>query len=103
MDHRTDPTELDEALARILAEPTWAQQILTATAGHLRVEEPFLVLTDADLTATLDLVTELVVGHLPTAVADEAIQRAAAVIPERHPRETCDTYAMRLLAAARNV
>lgn len=100
MAHRTDPTDLDEALARILTEPTWARQILTATAAHLRTEDPFLVLTDTDLTATLDMVTELITGHLPLAVADEAMERASATLPPRHPRETCDTYAARLLQSA---
>ncbi|MFC9036824.1 hypothetical protein [[Kitasatospora] papulosa] len=94
---------LDLQLQRLLTEPSWAQQILTATAGQLRIQDPFLVLTDGDLTATLDMVTELITGHLPLAVAEQAMQRAAAVLPERHYRETCDTYALRLLKAARNV
>lgn len=110
MDHPTDPPEvvealatMDDTIARILGTPPWAQQILTATAGHLRTEDPFLALTDNDLTATLDMVTELVTGHLPLAVAEDAMQRVAAVLPERLYRETCDTYALRLLKAARNV
>jgi hypothetical protein len=103
MAHRTDPTDLDEALARILSEPTWARQIITATACHLQTEDPFLTLTETDLTATLDMVTELITGHLPQVVADEAAERAAAVLPPLHPRETCDTYALRLLHAARSL
>lgn len=110
MDHSIDPSVLaearatmDDTLARILTEPSWAQQILTATAGHLRVEDPFLTLTDSDLTATLDMVTELITGHLPAVVADEAMNRAAAVLPERHYRETCDVYGLRLLHAAKGI
>ncbi|RUP66733.1 hypothetical protein SSPNP10_15840 [Streptomyces sp. NP10] len=95
--------DLDDTLARILDTPSWAQQIVTATAGHLRTEDPFLALTDEDLTATLDMVTELITGHLPTAVAEEAMQRVAAVLPQRHYRETCDAYAWRMLQAARAI
>ena len=110
MSHPTDPpavaealATMDDTLARILTTPSWAQQILTATAGHLRVTDPFLVLTDEDLTATFDMVTELITGHLPAAVAEEAQDRAAAALPPRHYRETCDAYALRLLTAARTV
>lgn len=94
---------MDDTITRILDTPSWAQQIVTATAGHLRAEDPFLALTDTDLTATLDMVTELVTGHLPLAVAEDAMARATAVLPERLYRETCDTYALRLLKVARNV
>jgi len=94
---------LDDTLTRILDTPSWAQQILTATAGHLQTEDPFLALTDTDLTATLDMVTELVTGHLPVAVVDDAVQRVASVLPQRNYRETCDTYAFRLLQVARSV
>lgn len=99
----SETTDMDALLARILTEPTWAQQILTATAGHLRVEDPFFALTDTDLTATLDMVTELITGHLPLPVAQEAMDRAAAVLPQRHYRETCDAYGLRLLHAAKDL
>ena len=110
MDHPTDPPEvvealttMDDTITRLLTQPSWAKQILTALAANLCTEDPFLVINATDLTATLDMVTELITGHLPLAVAEQAMQRAAAVLPERHYRETCDTYALRLLKAARNV
>lgn len=110
MDHSIDPSVLaearasmDDTLDRILTTPSWAQQIVTATAGHLLTEDPFLALTDEDLTATLDMVTALITGHLPQAVAEEAMQRVSAVLPQRHYRETCDVYAWRMLQAARGI
>lgn len=110
MAHPTDPPGLaealatmDETLARLRTEPSWAQQILTATAGHLRIEDPLLALTDEDLTATFDMVAELITGRLPAVVAEQAMTRAADELPSRHYRETCDTYALRLLTAARGL
>jgi hypothetical protein len=101
--HRTDPTELDKALARILAEPTWAHQILVATAVGLAIEEPFLVATIGDIDAALTSVAECLLAHLPDVVADEAMERAASVIPVPLPRETQSAYAIRLRAAAKAV
>ena len=110
MDHPTDPPEvvealatMDDTIARILDTPPWAQQILTAAAGHLRTEDPFLTLTDNDLTATLDMVAELLTGHLPLAVAEQAMERAAAALPLLHHRETCDAYAWRIDQIARGL
>ena len=94
---------LDLQLQRLLTEPSWAQQILTATAGQLRIQDPFLVLTDNDLTATLDMVAELLTGHLPLAVAEQAMERAAAALPLLHHRETCDAYAWRIDQIARGL
>ncbi|MFI6862628.1 hypothetical protein ACIBKZ_22495 [Streptomyces sp. NPDC050421] len=103
MAHRTDPTELDKALARILAEPTWAHQILVATAVGLAIENPFLVATTADIGAALVSVAECLLSHLPDVVADEAMERARAAAPMPYPRETHSAYALRLRAAAEAV
>ena len=97
---RIHPTPLDEALARILSEPSWAQQILTATAVTLATEEPFLVATTADIDSVLTSVAELLLSGLPEVVADEAMERAASALPMPGPRETQSTYALRLRAAA---
>lgn len=103
MDHRTDPTDLDEALARILAEPTWARQIIEAVCVALRTEDPFLTLTLADLDALLTSTSELLLSHLPAVVIEEAEDRAANTLPLIGPRETHDAYATRLHRAARNL
>ncbi|MFI8865325.1 hypothetical protein ACIGNW_00180 [Streptomyces sp. NPDC053707] len=107
MTHPTDPPELaealatmDETLARILTEPSWAHQLLTATAVGLAIEEPFLVATTADIDAAITSVAECLIYHLPDVVVEDVLERAAAVVPKPRPRETHSQYALRLRAAA---
>lgn len=97
---RIDPTPVDEALAQLLTEPTYGAQILIATAATLQAEDPFLALTDQDLTAVLGSVSECLVGHLPPVVADEAYGRATAALPAIGYRERHADYAVRLLPVA---
>lgn len=94
---------MDATLARILAEPTWARQLLVATAVGLAIEEPFLVATTADIDAHLTSVAECLVSHLPDVVIGEAMERARVVLPAPGPRETQSQYAIRLRAAAETV
>lgn len=96
-------TDMDALLARILAEPTWAKQIIDAVTIALVTEDPFLVLTLADIDALLTSTSECLLSHLPNVVIEEAEQRAAAVLPLIHPRETADAYALRLRAAAKDL
>jgi hypothetical protein len=91
---------MDATLARILAEPTWAHQLLVATAVGLAIDEPFLIATTADIDAALTSVAECLIHHLPDVVIDEVMERAAAVVPMPLPRETQSQYALRLRAAA---
>ncbi|MEV6313379.1 hypothetical protein AB0M10_32920 [Streptomyces sp. NPDC051840] len=100
---RIDPTPLDEALARILSEPSWAQQILTATAATLRAEDPFLTITYYELNKAFDRAWADITHGLPAVVAHEAREAAAIALPLTHPRETCDAYAWRMLQAARGI
>ncbi|MGW1814092.1 hypothetical protein ACWCQM_11100 [Streptomyces sp. NPDC002125] len=107
MDHSIDPDIVAEALAtmddtlhRLTTEPTWAHQILVATAVGLAIEEPFLVATRADIDAALTSVAECLLAHLPAAVVTEAMARVAAVAPAPRLRETQSVYAIRLRAAA---
>ncbi|MEV0917865.1 hypothetical protein AB0I93_26855 [Streptomyces sp. NPDC049967] len=96
-------TDMDALLARILAEPTWARQLLVATAVGLAIEEPFLVATTADIDAQLVSVSECLLSHLPDVVIGEAMERARAVLPAPRPRETQSAYALRLRAAAQRL
>ncbi|WP_327436129.1 hypothetical protein OG279_26180 [Streptomyces sp. NBC_01201] len=95
--------DFDIELQHFLAEPSRAQQILTATASALRSEDPLQPLT-------LDVLNDYVYGAtlvltegLPDVVADEVKQAAARVLPSIHPGETADAYALRLLQAARGL
>lgn len=99
----SETTDMDALLARILAEPSWARQILVATAVGLAIENPFLVATTNDIDAALTSVAECLLSHLPDVVADEAMERASAAAPMPGPRETQSAYAIRLRAAAEAV
>lgn len=96
-------TDMDALLARILAEPTWARQIIDAVCVALATEDPFLVLTLADLDALLTSTSELLLSHLPAVVIEEAEDRAAAVLPLIGHRETHAEFAVRIRHAARNL
>lgn len=91
---------MDATLDRLLTEPTWAHQILVATAVGLAIEEPFLIATTADVDAMLTSVSECLLSHLPDVVADEALMRASSVVPMPRYLETQSQYAIRLRAAA---
>jgi len=95
--------DLDTALARILAEPTWAHRLLCAAAHHLETDQPFQICTPVVLTEALDHGYEQVCADLPEIVADEAALRAVAVLPEIRPRDTAGEVALQLRAAAGGV
>ena len=95
--------DLDTALTRILNEPTWAHRLLCAAARHLETDQPFQTCTPPVLTEALDHGYEQVCAGLPEIVADEAAQRAVAVLPEIRPRDTAGEVALQLRAAAGGV
>ncbi|MDJ0460613.1 hypothetical protein [Streptomyces sp. H27-C3] len=104
MHERTDHTELDEALRRILTEPTHAARLLTEAAALLD-ENPFLVLTEHQYREAAGSAGNLVLAGLPFAVASGAATQATAAMPEirGYLRETNGEYAMRLRSAARGL
>ncbi|MGP3752187.1 hypothetical protein [Streptomyces sp. IBSNAI001] len=77
---------MDDTLLRILTEPSWAHQLLVATT--------------ADIDAAITSVAECLIYHLPDVVIEDVLERAAAVVPMPHQRETHSQYALRLRAAA---
>ncbi|MGW0550538.1 hypothetical protein [Streptomyces altiplanensis] len=102
MTESTHPTPLDEALARILSEPTWAQQLSTATASALE-DTPFIVMDGWLLTSAINTAIAQVLAGLPGIVAAEALTRMYTVMPQARPRETAGEYALRLRAAAKGL
>jgi hypothetical protein len=100
---RTYGTDLDLVLARILSEPTWAHRLLLAAAHHLETDQPFQICAPAILTEALDHGYEQVCAGLPEIVANEAAQRAVAVLPELRPDATAGEVALKLRAAAGGV
>ncbi|MFE0270836.1 hypothetical protein ACFWZY_01650 [Streptomyces sp. NPDC058992] len=100
MPERTEPFDVDALLVQILTTPTLGAQILMNTARELD-EQPFLAITDEDLADALTKGTETALGsQFPALVAEEAMLRAAAVLPEIRPGETAGEFAIRLRSAA---
>ncbi|MFJ9394633.1 hypothetical protein ACIRQT_07085 [Streptomyces californicus] len=93
----------DTALHQFLAEPSRAQQILTAVAHVLQTEDPFEPLTLDAVNDYLRGAALVITDGLPDVVADETIQHAARALPSIYERETADAYALRLLQIARGV
>ncbi|MHC3392071.1 hypothetical protein ACLQ2E_21790 [Streptomyces lavendulocolor] len=96
---RTDWSELDDTLARLLQEPSHASQIMNAAADVL-IGDPFLTVNAWTLDDAIRIGAHLVTDGLPDAVAAEAERAARLALPLAYRGETCDTYALRLRAAA---
>jgi hypothetical protein len=99
---RTDHTQLDAALRRILTEPTWAQQLAIATAAALE-DDPFIVIGGWQLTAAINTAITRVLAGLPGIVAAEATTRMYEALPQARPLETAGEYAVRLRAVAKGL
>ncbi|WP_406462991.1 hypothetical protein OHB07_16245 [Streptomyces sp. NBC_00111] len=93
--------DFDTELQHFLAEPSRAQQILTATASAMQSENLLQPLT---LNAVNDFfrgAALVITDGLPDVVADEIKRRAGRALPSIHDGETPDAYALRLLRIAR--
>ncbi|MEU5716582.1 hypothetical protein AB0G71_12455 [Streptomyces sp. NPDC020403] len=93
----------DTELQHFLAEPSRAQQILTAVASALQSEDPLQPLTLDALDAYVYGASLVLTDGLPDVVADEVKRTAARALPSIHNGETPDAYALRILAAARGI
>jgi hypothetical protein len=100
---RTDHTQLDAALRRILTEPTHSARLLTETADRLEDESPFLVLTGWQYSDASIAAHKSVLHNLPAVIANEAIVRALTAQPVPRHGETAGEYALRLRAAAKGL
>lgn len=102
MSHPSYPTQADEALRRIQAEPSYAAQILLTTAAVLRIqsERP---LHPRVLDIALGFGADAIVGMLPMAVQLDAMGKARAALPEVDDSVTHAEYALRLDAIVKTV
>lgn len=89
------PHDLDEALARILAEPSTAARIALATADILD-DAPHLTINAYALGCATSLAFEHVTTDLPAVVADEALRAVVNAMPVPRTNEYCDEYALRI-------
>jgi succinylarginine dihydrolase len=102
MPERTDHTDWDNILRRVLSEPSTAARILTATAAILD-GDPHLTVNAFSLDYAAKLATEMVTEQLPAVVATEALSAAHRALPLGRPGGTCGEYAQLLRAAAKTV
>lgn len=93
---------LDTALARILTEPSWAQQLAVATAIALE-QDAFIVINEQILNEAIGWAIGKVLTGLPGIVAAEAMTALHEELPEFCTGETADEYAARLRASSRDL
>jgi hypothetical protein len=100
MPERTDWSELDNTLTRLLQEPSYASKIVTATADVLD-GDPFLTVNAMTMDYAAKIAAHQVTDGLPDVVAVEALAAATRALPLAYPGETCGEYAIRLRAVAK--
>ncbi|MBW5420294.1 hypothetical protein GKQ77_01745 [Streptomyces sp. BG9H] len=100
MPETIDLPQADEALRRVLAEPSLAAQILLVTARLLGESTDTLGMHQLDrrLTTAIDAIC----GALPEAVRTDAATRARSALPPL-TSISCGRYAAHLRAAAREL
>ncbi|MBK3572619.1 hypothetical protein JHN63_02025 [Streptomyces sp. MBT65] len=96
---QTDPT--DEALRRLIEQPSYAAQVLIVMARMLEMDGTQPVGPVAQRRA-LDIATDTVLGTLPEVVRRDSLERAHRVMPDLSAGTRGET-ALRLRAAAKNL
>ena len=102
MPEPTERFDLDEALRRILDEPSTAARIVLAAADSLD-EHPHLTITPFDRGYAAQAGVTAVTKGMPAVVAEEAIRAAFLAMPTPYLAETCGEYALRLRDVAREL
>lgn len=98
----TQPFDLDEALARILSEPSTAARI-TAAAADILDEGPHLLANHFAIGYATTRAYERITAGLPEIVADEALRAVADALPVPRLGEYCGELAIRFRAIAREL
>lgn len=99
MPEPTERFDLDEALQRILTEPSTAARIVLAAADILD-EHPHTAANSFARGYATTLAARDVTRELPRVVADEAIRAAGRALPHPRPGETCGELGIRFRATA---
>lgn len=77
----THPSRSDEALRRLIDQPTYSAQVLIVMARILEMDRK-LPLTDTVRRQALDISIYAVLGTLPPAVRHDSLDRVRAVMPD---------------------
>lgn len=93
---------LDDTIARILAEPSWAHRLAYATASFLD-QQPTEEMDSYSLIDAVNDAEELVLPGIPGRVAGEALTALHNALPRTYLTETNGEYALRLRAVAKGL
>ncbi|MDT0476229.1 hypothetical protein RM863_29300 [Streptomyces sp. DSM 41014] len=91
----------DEALQRLIAQPSFTSQVLTRTADHLDMD-PTTPMSEWAGGIAMQAAVDLVLADLPQAVQDEVHDRLARHTPDT-TGITRGEAALRLRAAAKDL
>lgn len=103
MAERTDHIQANEALRRAFAQPSPTHQFLTGLAQALTEHAPQQPLTGNGWSAACARAALRTLAKYPEAIANAAIVRAFAAMPQMRPHDTQGEYALRLRDAARGL
>ncbi|MFI5685875.1 hypothetical protein [Streptomyces sp. NPDC051636] len=95
---RTQPDPTDEALRRLIEQPSYGAQLLNFAARLLNMDAT-ADMDDASLRRAMNIATDAVLKDLPEVVRDIALQRARSHMPPL-TGITRGEAALRLRAAA---
>ncbi|MEU3507930.1 hypothetical protein ABZ733_08360 [Streptomyces longwoodensis] len=95
----TQPPDIDEALRRLIEQPSYGAQILIVTARMLEMDAAEPTTWTARRRAW-NIAIDAVLGRLPEAVRHDSIERAQRALPDLTGSITRGEAALRLRAAA---
>lgn len=98
---RTHLSPEDVALRRLIEQPSYGAQILVVTARMLEMDAAE-AMTGLAYERALDIAADIIVGQLPDAVSEDALDRVYRVRPPI-AAVTRGEYALRLRAAAKEL
>ena len=78
---RTHPDSTDEALRRLIEQPSYAAQVLIVAARMLTMD-PDAPMTGRAGGMAMEIATDTVLATLPEAVREDSIGRARRVLPD---------------------
>ncbi|MFF9269107.1 hypothetical protein [Streptomyces rochei] len=96
----TQPPDIDEALRRLIEQPSYAAQVLTVTARMLEMDPTEPMTTRAGGIA-MTIAVDAILTPLPRAVSDDSMDRVTRAMPDLADGITRGEAALRLRAAAR--
>jgi len=98
---RTQPTPIDEALRRLIEQPSYGAQVLIVTARMLEMD-PTEPMTNRAGGKAMTIAIDTILKPLPRAVGDDSLTRATRALPDL-TGITRGEAALRLRKAARDL